>query len=99
MHKVESKPTQLNLKVLNPAKYLNDYDYAAEFASLNLGAVKKDLAEMMTTSQDWWPADYGHYGPLMVRLAWHGCWNLPHPRWPRRGQHWQHEIRSSEQLA
>lgn len=74
MHKAQNQPTQLNLKVLNPAKYLNDqYDYAAEFASLDLDAVKKDLVDMMTNSQDWWPADYGHYGPLMVRLAWHAA--------------------------
>ncbi len=50
-----------------------DFDYAAEFATLDLAAVKKDLEAVMTTSQDWWPADYGHYGPLLIRMAWHGA--------------------------
>ena len=50
-----------------------DFDYAAEFATVDLEALKKDLIEVMTTSQDWWPADYGHYGPLMIRLAWHAA--------------------------
>ncbi|HVR49199.1 MAG TPA: catalase/peroxidase HPI [Pseudorhodoferax sp.] len=50
-----------------------DFDYAAEFKTLDLAAVKKDLAALMTDSQDWWPADFGHYGPLFVRMAWHGA--------------------------
>ncbi|MCC6784452.1 MAG: catalase/peroxidase HPI [Planctomycetes bacterium] len=50
-----------------------DFDYAAEFASLDLAAVKRDIASILTSSQDWWPADYGHYGPLMIRLAWHSA--------------------------
>lgn len=49
------------------------FDYAAEFATLDLAAVKKDLRALMTTSQDWWPADFGHYGPLFVRMAWHAA--------------------------
>jgi catalase-peroxidase len=49
------------------------FDYAAEFKSLDLAAVKKDICELMTTSQDWWPADYGHYGPLFIRMAWHSA--------------------------
>ena len=50
-----------------------EFDYAAEFESLDLAAVKADIAEVMTTSQDWWPADYGHYGPLFIRMAWHSA--------------------------
>lgn len=50
-----------------------DYDYAKEFKSLDLKAVKQDLTELMTNSQEWWPADYGHYGPFMIRMAWHAA--------------------------
>jgi catalase-peroxidase len=50
-----------------------DFDYAAEFKSLDLGALKKDIEAVMTTSQDWWPADFGHYGPLFIRMAWHSA--------------------------
>ncbi|EOM74860.1 catalase [Rhodococcus rhodnii LMG 5362] len=50
-----------------------DFDYAAEFADLDVEAVKRDLFELMTTSQDWWPADYGHYGPLFIRMSWHAA--------------------------
>ncbi|MEM2030653.1 MAG: catalase/peroxidase HPI [Archaeoglobaceae archaeon] len=71
-------PDRLNLKILrqncpksNP--YGSDFDYAKEFESLDLEAVKKDLKELMTKSQDWWPADFGHYGPLFIRLAWHSA--------------------------
>ncbi|MDT3725901.1 catalase/peroxidase HPI [Streptomyces sp. DSM 41972] len=71
-------PDRLNLKVLakNPpaANPLGeDFDYAAAFKSLDLAAVKRDIAEVLTTSQDWWPADFGHYGPLIVRMAWHSA--------------------------
>jgi catalase-peroxidase len=71
-------PNRLNLKILakNPveANPMGDsFDYATEFESLDLDAVKKDIGEVLTTSQDWWPADYGNYGPLMIRMAWHSA--------------------------
>ncbi|MDQ1706630.1 MAG: catalase-peroxidase, partial [Frankiaceae bacterium] len=50
-----------------------DFDYATEFATLDLEALKRDVVEVMTTSQDWWPADYGHYGPLFIRMTWHAA--------------------------
>lgn len=71
-------PNQLNLAILhqhsprsNPLG--EDFDYAEAFKSLDLAAVKKDLEAVMTDSQDWWPADYGHYGPFMIRMAWHSA--------------------------
>ncbi|MET7288014.1 catalase/peroxidase HPI [Streptomyces sp. NPDC005573] len=71
-------PEQLNLKVLakdqpvaNPLGA--DFDYAEAFLSLDLPAVKRDIAEVLTTSKDWWPADFGHYGPFMIRMAWHSA--------------------------
>jgi len=71
-------PNQLNLRILhqNSAKTNpmgEDFYYAGEFKKLNLAALKKDIKELMTTSQDWWPADYGHYGPLFIRMAWHSA--------------------------
>ncbi|WP_327107850.1 catalase/peroxidase HPI [Nonomuraea glycinis] len=71
-------PERLNLKVLakNPAvanPLGAEFDYAEAFNGLDLPAVKRDIAEVLTTSQDWWPADYGHYGPLIVRMAWHSA--------------------------
>ncbi|MFE9852951.1 catalase/peroxidase HPI [Streptomyces sp. NPDC005576] len=71
-------PDRLNLKVLakNPAvanPLGADFDYAAAFQGLDLPAVKRDIAAVLTTSQDWWPADFGNYGPLMIRMAWHSA--------------------------
>ncbi len=67
-------PNQLNLRMLQPADPMGkDFNYAKEFKSLDLAAVKKDLVVLMTDSQDWWPADFGHYGPLFIRMAWHAA--------------------------
>jgi len=84
VHPVEGRsnrdwwPDQLDLRVLqqNPpmaSPMGEDFDYAAEFSTLDLDAVRRDIDAVMTTSQDWWPADYGHYGPLLIRMAWHSA--------------------------
>jgi catalase-peroxidase len=71
-------PNQPNLQVLHQHSPKSnpmgaDFDYAAEFSTLDVEALKRDVIEVMTTSQDWWPADYGHYGPLFIRMSWHSA--------------------------
>ncbi|MHB8661068.1 MAG: catalase/peroxidase HPI [Acidimicrobiales bacterium] len=71
-------PNQLNVQVLNQHVRRRDpmgedFDYAHEFSTLDLAALRHDIVEVMTTSQDWWPADYGHYGPLFIRMTWHAA--------------------------
>jgi len=71
-------PNQLKLDILHQHSSKSDpmgeeFDYAAEFKSLDLNAVVKDLHGLMTDSQSWWPADFGHYGPLFIRMAWHSA--------------------------
>src|SRR5579859_4829845 len=69
--KLDLSPLRRNTAESNPPG--QDFDYAKAFRSLDLDAVKKDIRAVLTTSQDWWPADYGNYGPCVIRMAWHGA--------------------------
>ena len=78
-------PNQLNLKILHQNSAKSDpmskgFNYAEEFKKLDLKALKQDLYALMTDSQDWWPADYGHYGGLFIRMAWHSAGHISHGR-------------------
>src|ERR1700722_14614590 len=71
-------PNQLNLTILHQNSPManpmgEDFNYAEEFKKVDLATLKKEIEAVMTTSQDWWPADYGHYGPLFIRMAWHSA--------------------------
>src|SRR5258705_4046905 len=87
-------PNQLDLRVLHQHSQLSDpmdeaFDYAKEFKSLDLHAVIKDLHAVMTDSQEWWPADFGHYGGLFLRIAWHLAGSYRNAHRPRRGRRGQ----------
>lgn len=83
-NQLDLKPLQQNSPMSDPMG--GDFDYAKEFNSLDLEAVRKDLGALMTTSQPWWPADYGHYGPFFIRMAWHsaGTYRVSDGRGPKQ---------------
>jgi catalase-peroxidase len=94
-------PNQLNLKILsqnasNTNPLGESFDYAEEFKSLDLAAVKKDLIILMTDSQEWWPADYGHYGPFFYKDGLAQRRYLSDRRWPRWCRSWNAKICSIE---
>ncbi len=97
-------PNQLNLKMLHQNSALSDpldasFNYAEEFKKLDLEALKKDLRALMTDSQGWWPADYGHYGGFFRPNDLAQRRHLPHGRWPWRRIFWHTEVCAFEQLA
>ena len=70
-NQVDLSPLRAHSAASNPMG--DDFNYAAEFANVDIDALKKDIEAVMTSSQDWWPADYGHYGPFFIRMAWHSA--------------------------
>ena len=97
-------PNQLNLKMLHQNSSLSNpmgeaFNYAEEFKKLDLKALKQDLTALMTDSQDWWPADFGHYGPLVHSHGMAQRGHLPHRRRPRRRRSRPAALRAAQQLA
>ena len=97
-------PNQLNLKILHQNSPLSDpmgrdFNYVEEFKTLDVDALKKDIHELMTTSQDWWPADYGHYGPALHSDGVAQRRHVPHPRRPRRRSLRHTPLCAPQQLA
>ena len=97
-------PNQLNLKILRQNSILSnpmgaEFKYAEEFGKLDMEALKKDLFALMTDSQDWWPADYGHYGPLFIRMAWHSAGTYRTGDGRGGGGGWRPALGPPQQLA